>query len=169
LSAAPQFEGGGSITTPISQLPQGLFENAVMLVSMKLFKAVLLILIITGLALASSGCTVKLENLTQNTTSPTGNASLNVPVYPNANRTSYSNIRFVGQVISYQTNDTPKQVLEFYKSQMLERGYNISRNFTSANETAGLIIFVKGQDTVWVTAGENNCKTIIALRTSFQA
>jgi hypothetical protein len=72
-------------------------------------------------------------------------------------------------VISYQTNDTPKQVLEFYKSQMLERGYNISRNFTSANETAGLIIFVKGQDTVWVTAGENNGKTIIALRTSFQA
>jgi len=30
LSAAPQFEGG-SITTQIAQLPQGLFETAVML------------------------------------------------------------------------------------------------------------------------------------------
>jgi hypothetical protein len=153
----------------MSQLPQGLFETAVMLVSMKLFKAVLIILIITGLALASSGCTVKLENLTQNKTSQTSNESLNVPEYPNANRTSYSNIRFVGQVITYQTSDTPKQVLEFYKSQMQERGYNISRSYTSANETAGLIIFAKGQNTVWVTVGQNNGKTIIALRTSFQA
>jgi len=30
LRAAPQFEGG-SITTQIAQLPQGLFETAVML------------------------------------------------------------------------------------------------------------------------------------------
>lgn len=140
-----------------------------MLVSMKLSKAVFIILIITGLALMSSGCTVKLENFTQNKTAQTGNESLNVPEYPNANRTSYSNIRFVGQIITYQTNDTPKQVLDFYKAQMQERGYNISRNLTSANETAGLIIFAKGQDTVWLTVGQNNGKTIIALRTSFQA
>ncbi|MGZ4869520.1 MAG: hypothetical protein ACXV2F_04065, partial [Halobacteriota archaeon] len=94
---------------------------------------------------------------------------LNVPEYPNATRTSYSNVRFVGQVITYQTNDTPKQVLEFYTSQMQERGYNISRNVTSASETGGLIIFAKGQDTVWVTVGQNNGLTSIALRTSFQA
>jgi hypothetical protein len=31
FSAAAQFEGGGSITTQITQLPQGLFETAVML------------------------------------------------------------------------------------------------------------------------------------------
>jgi len=140
-----------------------------MLVSMKLFTAAQIIVIITGLALASSGCTAKLENLTQNKTSQTGNQSLNVPEYPNANRTSYSNVRFVGQIFTYQTNNTPKQVLEFYKSQMQERGYNISGSFTSANETAGLIIFAQGQNTVWVTVGQNNGKTIIALRTSFQA
>ena len=52
--------------------------------------------------------------------------------------------------MTYQTNDTPTQVLEFYKSQMQEQGYNVSRSFTSTNETGGLIIFAKGQDTVWV-------------------
>ena len=135
---------------------------------MKLFKTVLTILIITGLALACSGCTVNIKNLTQNKTLQTGKP-LNVPDYPNATRTSYSNVRFVGQVISYRTNDTPKQVLEFYKSQMQERGYNISRSFTNASETGGLIIFAKGQDTVWVTVGQNNGLTSIAVRTSFQA
>ncbi|MGZ4852836.1 MAG: hypothetical protein ACXV3D_06575 [Halobacteriota archaeon] len=136
---------------------------------MKLFKTVLTILIIIGLGLACSGCTVNIENLTQNKTQQTGKEPLNVPEYPNATRTSYSNVRFVGQVITYQTNDTPKQVLEFYISQMQERGYNISRNVTSASETGGLIIFAKGQDTVWVTVGQNNGLTSIALRTSFQA
>ena len=38
---------------------------------MKLFKTVLTILIITGFALACAGCTVKIENLTQNKTLPT--------------------------------------------------------------------------------------------------
>ncbi|MGZ4847598.1 MAG: hypothetical protein ACXV3E_07430 [Halobacteriota archaeon] len=136
---------------------------------MKLFKTVLTILIIIGLGLACSGCTVNIENLTQNKTQQTGKEPLNVPEYPNATRTSYSLVRFVGQVITYQTNDTPKQVLEFYTSQMQERGYNISRNVTSASETGGLIIFAKGQDTVWVTVGQNNGLTSIALRTSFQA
>jgi len=136
---------------------------------MKLFKTVLTILIITGLALACSGCTVNIENLTQNKTLQTSKEPLNVPEYPNATRISYSNVRFVGQVITYQTNDTPKQVLEFYTSQMQEQGYNISRNFTSASETSGLIIFAKGQDTVWVTVGQNKGETSIAVRTSFQA
>ncbi len=136
---------------------------------MKLFKTVLTILIITGLALACSGCTVNIKNLTQNKTLQTGKEPLNVPEYPNATRTSYSNVPFVGQVATYQTNDTPKQVLEFYKSQMQERGYNISRSFTSASETGGLIIFAKGQDTVWVAVGQNNGNTSIALRTSFQS
>ena len=136
---------------------------------MKLFQTVLTILIITGLVLACSGCTVNIKNLTQNKTLQTGKEPLNVPEYPNATRTSYSNVPFVGQVAIYQTNDTPKQVLEFYKSQMQERGYNISRSFTSASETGGLIIFAKGQHTVWVTVGQNNGKTSIALRTSFQA
>ncbi|MGD0717716.1 MAG: hypothetical protein ABR979_06590 [Halobacteriota archaeon] len=136
---------------------------------MKLFTTVLIILIIIGLGLACSGCTVNIENLTQNKTLQAGKEPLNVPEYPNATRTSYSNVRFVGQVITYQTNDTPKQVLEFYTSQMQERGYNISRNVTSASETGGLIIFAKGQDTVWVTVGQNNGLTSIALRTSFQA
>jgi hypothetical protein len=136
---------------------------------MTLFKTVLTILIIIGLGLACSGCTVNIENLTQNKTLQTGKESRNVPEYPNATRTSYSNVRFVGQVITYQTNDTPKQVLDFYKSQMQERGYNISRNFTSASETGGLITFAKGQDTVWVTVGQNNGETSIAVRTSFQA
>jgi len=136
---------------------------------MKLLKTVFTILIITGLALACSGCTVNIANLTQNKTLQTGKELLNVPEYPNATRTSYSNLRFVGQVITYQTNDTPKQVLAFYESQMQERGYSISRNFTSASETGGLIIFAKGQHTVWVTVGQNNGETSIALRTSFQA
>jgi hypothetical protein len=136
---------------------------------MKLFKTVLTILIVTGLALACSGCTVNIKNLTQNKTQQTGKEPLNVPEYPNATRVSYSNVRFVGQVITYHTNDTSMQVLEFYTSQMQERGYNISRNFTSASETGGLIIFAKGQDTVWVTVGQNNGLTSIAVRTSFQA
>jgi hypothetical protein len=135
---------------------------------MKLFKAVLIVLIVAGLALACSGCTVKIENFTRNT-SQSGKGPLNVPEYPNANRTSYSNIPLVGQIITYQTNDTPTQVLEFYKSQMQERGYNVSRDLTSTNETGGLVIFAMGQDTVWVTVGQSNGATSIAIRTSFQA
>lgn len=134
---------------------------------MKLIKVVLIILIVSGLALACSGCTVKIENLTRNT-SQSGKEPLNVPEYLNANRTSYSNVPLVGQVITYQTNDTPTQVLEFYKSQMQERGYNVTSSFMSANETGGLIIFALGQDTVWVTVGQSNGNTSIAIRTSFQ-
>ncbi len=134
---------------------------------MKLIKAVLIIFIVAGFTLACSGCTVKIENLTRNT-SQSGKGPLNVPEYPNANRTSYSNVPLVGQVITYQTNDTPTQVLEFYKSQMQERGYNVTSSFMSANETGWLIIFAMGQDTVWVTVGQNNGNTSIAIRTSFQ-
>ncbi|MGA3359541.1 MAG: hypothetical protein ABSC87_04960 [Halobacteriota archaeon] len=135
---------------------------------MKLFKAVLITIIVAGLALACSGCTVKIENFTRNS-SQSGTGQLNVPEYPNANRTSYSNVPLVGQVSTYQTNDTPAQVLEFYKSQMQEQGYNITRSFISGNETGGLIIFAKGQDTVWVTVGQSNGSTSIAIRSSFQA
>jgi hypothetical protein len=134
---------------------------------MKLFKTVLIVLIVAGLALACSGCTVKIKNFTQNA-SLSGKGPTNVPEYPNANRTSYSNIPLVGQVTTYQTNDTPQQVLEFYNSQMQDRGYNISRSFTSTNETGGLVIFTKGQDTVWVTVGQNAGATNIAIRTSYQ-
>jgi hypothetical protein len=136
---------------------------------MNFFRAVFLVLIVTGLTLAYSGCTVKLENLGKNTTSQGGTKQLNVPEYPNANRTSYSNIPLVGQVITYQTNDTPQQVVEFYKTQMQDRGYNISRSFTSSNETGGLLTFTKGQDTVWVTVGQNLGATYIAVRTSPQS
>jgi hypothetical protein len=128
---------------------------------MNFLKAVLIVLIVAGLALACSGCTVKIENVTQ-----PGKEPLNVPEFPNANRTSYSSFPFAGQIITYQTNDTPTQVLEFYKSQMQERGYNVS--FTSTNETGGLITFAKGQDIVWVAVGMNNGQTSMLVRTSFQ-
>ncbi len=133
---------------------------------MKLLNAVLLILVVTGLTLACAGCTVKVENLGQNKMSQDGTRQLNVPEYPNANRTSYSNLPFVGQVITYQTNDTPQQVLEFYNSQMQAQGYSVSRNYTSTNETGGLVIFAMGQETVWVTVGQNAGITNIAVRTS---
>lgn len=136
---------------------------------MNFLRAAFLVLIVIGLTLACSGCTVKVENLGKNNTSQGGTKLLNVPEYPNANRTSYSNIPLVGQVITYQTNDSPQQVLEFYKAQMQDRGYNISRSFTSTNETGGLVTFTKGQDTVWVTVGQNNGATNIAIRTSLQS
>ena len=135
--------------------------------TMKLFRAVLITLIVAGLTLACSGCTVKIENFTQSESAQAG--KLGVPEYPSANRTSYSNVPFVGQIMTYTTNDTPSQVLEFYKTQMPEQGYSLSRNFTSTNETGGLLVFAKGQDTVWVTVGQSNGVTDIAVRTSFQA
>jgi len=138
-------------------------------VLMNFLRAVFLVLIVTGLTLACSGCTVKIENLGKNNVSQGGTKQLNVPEYPNSNRTSYSNIPLVGQVITYQTNDTSQQVLEFYKTQMQDRGYNVSRSFTSTNETGGLVIFAKGQDTVWVTVGQNQGATNIAVRTSPQS
>ncbi len=116
----------------------------------------------------SSGCTVRIENVTQNATQEPAKAPSNIPLYPNANRTSYSNTRIVGQIVTYQTNDTPKQVLAFYKTQMQERGYNISRDLQNTDESGGLMIFTKGNDTVFVAVGENNGKTDIAIRTSFQ-
>jgi hypothetical protein len=132
---------------------------------MKLLKAVLILVVITGLALASCGCTAKIENVTKANTSRAGGPS-DVPEYPNANRTSSNSLPLVGQVVTYQTNDSAQQVLEFYKTQMLERGYNVSRE-TSANETGGLITFVKGQDSVWVAVGQSNGQTSIAIRASF--
>ena len=138
-----------------------------MLLVMKLLLLVSTIVMVAGLALMCSGCTVKIANLTQNKTAQTGTGAHNLPVYPNATRTFYSNVPYVGQLLTYQTNDTPHQVLEFYTSQMQVRGYNVSRNITSANETSGLIIFAKGQDTVWVTVGQSNGQTSIAVRTSF--
>jgi hypothetical protein len=134
---------------------------------MKLFRVVLIVLIVAGLALASSGCTVKIENFTQNA-SQSGKGPTNVPEYPNANRTTYWRFPFAGQVMTYQTNDTPTQVLEFYRSQMQELGYNVSRSSTSTNETGGLIIFAKGQDTVLVAVGKNSNQTSMLIRTSFQ-
>src|SRR5450756_861729 len=100
-------------------------------VLMNFLRAVFLVLIVTGLTLACSGCTVKIENLGKNNASQGGTKQLNVPEYPNANRTSYSNIPLVGQVITYQTNDTSQQVLEFYKTQMQDRGYNVCLLYTS--------------------------------------
>jgi hypothetical protein len=135
---------------------------------MKLFRAVLIVLIVAGLALACSGCTVKIENFTQNA-SQSGKGPTNVPEYPNANRTAYWRFPFAGQVMTYQTNDTPPQVLAFYNSQMQEQGYNVSRNSTSTNNTGGLIIFVKGQDTVLVAVGQNNNQTSMLIRTSFKS
>ncbi|MGZ5502184.1 MAG: hypothetical protein ACXW1O_02085 [Halobacteriota archaeon] len=134
---------------------------------MKLLRAVLIVLIVAGLALACSGCTAKIENLTQNA-SQSSKGPTNVPEYPNANRTSYWRLPLAGQVMTYQTNGTPTQVLEFYKSQMQELGYNVSRSSTSTNETGGLILFAKGQDTVLVAVGKNNDQTSMLIRTSFQ-
>jgi hypothetical protein len=134
-------------------------------VTMKRFRAVLITLVVASLTLACSGCTVQLENFTQNKTAQAAN--IGVPEYPGANRTAYSNVPFVGQIITYTTNDTPSQVLEFYKTQMQEQGYNLTRSFTSTNETGGLLIFAKGHDTVWVAVGQSNGATSIAVRTSF--
>jgi hypothetical protein len=132
---------------------------------MRLLKAILILVVITGLALASCGCTAKIENVTKTNTSRSG--GVNVPEYPNANRTSNTSVPFVGQIATYQTNDSAKQVLQFYRTQMVERGYNVSRE-TSTNETGGLITFVKGQDSVWVAVGQSNGQTSIVIRTSFQ-
>lgn len=134
---------------------------------MRLLKAILILVVIAGLALASSGCTAKIENVTQTNTSRSAEGPSSVPEYPNANGTSNTSIPLVGQIVTYKTNDSAKQVLEFYRTQMLERGYNVSRD-TSANETGGLITFVKGQDSVWVVVGQSNGQTSIAIRTSFQ-
>jgi hypothetical protein len=134
---------------------------------MRLLRAIGIVIVIAGLALASSGCTAKIENVTKKIALRSGEGPSNVPEYPSANRTSNTNIPLVGQIVTYQSNDSAKQVLEFYRTQMLERGYNITRD-TSANETGGLITFVKGQDSVWVAVGRSNGQTGIAIRTSFQ-
>ena len=133
---------------------------------MRLLKAILILVVITGLALASCGCTAKIENVTKKNTSRSAGPS-NVPEYPNANRTSNTSVPFVGQIATYQTNDSVKQVLDFYRTQMMERGYNVSRE-TSTNETGGLITFVKGQDSVWIAVGQSNGQTSIVIRASFQ-
>ncbi len=135
---------------------------------MRLIGIGLLILFITGIALISSGCTVKIENATQNATQGAAKGQDNVPQYPNANLTYYSNARVLGQIATYQTNDSSKQVTEFYKSQMQERGYNISTTLQNTDESSGIIIFTKGSDTVFVAIGKNNGKTEMTVRTSFQ-
>ena len=129
----------------------------------------LIVLVVTGMALLCSGCTVKIENVTRNTTSGAAKEPSNLPQYPGANRTSYSNVRFAGQVFTYETNDTPKQVIDFYKTQMQARGYNTSTSLVGTNESGGLMIFSKGKDTVFVGVGQNNGRTNFVVRTSFQA
>lgn len=135
---------------------------------MRLVGVALFVPLVIGVVLMSSGCTVKIENATQNATQEATNAPSNVPQYPNANRTYYSSARVIGQVATYQTNDSPKQVTEFYKTQMQERGYNVSTNLQNTDESGGLMIFTRGQDTVFIAVGENNGETSIAIRTSFQ-
>ncbi|MGZ4907347.1 MAG: hypothetical protein ACXVIP_01845 [Halobacteriota archaeon] len=135
---------------------------------MRFIGVALFVLLVIGMVLVSSGCMVKIENATQNATQEATKAPRNVPEYPNANRTYYSSARVLGQIATYQTNDSPKQVTEFYKTQMQEQGYTVSRDLQNTDGSGGLIIFTKGQDTVAIAIGENNGKTDIAIRTSFK-
>ena len=138
---------------------------------MKLFKLLLSTLIVVSFVLACSGCTVKIENATLNKTRPAGETQSNIPGYPNANRTFYINNRIVGLLMTYQTNDSAKQVITFYKTEMQKRGYNITSDFISSDEFGGLIIFTKGNDRVYVTVGRDSAhgNTSIAIKTRYQA
>jgi hypothetical protein len=137
---------------------------------MKLFKLLLCTLIVVSFVLASSGCTFKTENATLNKTRPAGETQSNVPGYPNANRTFYFNNRLVGLLTTYQTNDSAKQVIVFYKTEMQKRGYNIASDFISPSKSGGLMIFTKGNDRVYVTVGkDSHGNTSIAIKTKYQA
>jgi len=136
---------------------------------MRPLNLVLMVLVVTGMALLCSGCTVKIENVTRNATSGAAQGPSNLPQYPDANRTSYFNARFAGRVFTYETNDTPKQVIDFYKTQMQARGYNISTSLMNTNQSGGVLIFSKSNDIVFVGVGQSNGKTNFVVRTSFQA
>jgi len=138
---------------------------------MEFFKLLLSMLIAITLVLACSGCTVKIENATLNKTRPAGEAPRNLPSYPNATRTLYVNNRIVGLIMTYQTNDSAKQVINFYKDEMQERGYNVTRDFTSPDETGGLIIFTKDDNKVYVTVGQDSPhgNTSIVIKAKYQA
>ncbi|MGZ4947476.1 MAG: hypothetical protein ACXV5D_00290 [Halobacteriota archaeon] len=75
---------------------------------MRFIGVALFVLLVIGMVLVSSGCMVKIENATQNATQEATKAPRNVPEYPNANRTYYSSARVLGQIATYQTNDSPK-------------------------------------------------------------
>ncbi len=138
---------------------------------MKLFKLLLSTLIVISFVLACSGCTVKIENASLNKTGPAGETQSNIPGYPNANRTFNFNNRIVGLFMTYQTNDSAKQVIAFYKTEMQKRGYNLTSDFISPDESSGLLIFTKGNDRVYVTVGHDSAhgNTSIAIKTKYQA
>jgi hypothetical protein len=138
---------------------------------MEFFKLLLSMLIAITLVLACSGCTVKIENVTLNKTRPAGGMPGNLPSYQNATRTLYVNNRIVGLIMTYQTNDSAKQVINFYKHEMQERGYNVTREFTSSDETGGLIIFTKDDNKVYVTVGQDSPheNTSIVIKAKYQA
>ncbi len=138
---------------------------------MKLFRVLLSTLIVMSFVLACSGCIVKIENATVNKTRPTGETQDNIPIYPNANRTFNINNRIVGLFMTYQTNDSAKQVIAFYKTEMQKRGYNITNDFISSSESGGLIVFTKGNDRVYVMVGRDSThgNTSIAIKTKYQA
>jgi len=138
---------------------------------MKLFKLLLPTLIVISLVLASSGCTGKIENVTLNKTRSAGETPSNLPSYPNATRTLYMNNKIVGLIMTYQTNDSAKHVINFYKDEMQERGYNVTRDFTSSDETGGLIIFTKDDNRVYVTVGQDSPQwnTSIVIKAKYQA
>lgn len=138
---------------------------------MKLFKLLICTLIVVSFVLASSGCTFKTENATLNQTRLAGETQSNVPGYPNASRTFYFNNRLVGLLATYQTNDSVKQVIAFYKSEMQKRGYNITNDFMSSSKSGGLMIFTKGNDRVYVMVGQDSThlNSTIVIKTKYQA
>jgi len=138
---------------------------------MEFFKLLLSMLIAITLVLACSGCTVKIENVTLNKTRPAGETPGNLPSYPNATRTLYVNNRIVGLIMTYQTNDSVKQVINFYKDEMQERGYNVTRDFTTSDETGALIMFTKDDNKVYATVGQDSPygNTSIVIKAKYQA
>ena len=139
-------------------------------VAMEFFKPLLPMLIAISLVLACSGCTVKIENATLNKTRSAGETRGNLPSYPNATRTLYVNNRIVGLLVMYQTNDSAKLVINFYKNEMQKNGYSVTREVTSSDETGGLIIFTKDSDKVYVTVGQDSAhgNTSIAIKAKHQ-
>jgi len=140
-------------------------------VAMEPLKLLLPTLIVISLALASSGCAGKIENATLNKTRPAGETPSNFPSYPKATRTLSINNKIVGLIMTYQTNDSAKHVINFYKDEMQERGYNVTRDFTSSDETDGLIIFTKDDNRVYVTVGQDipHGNTSVVIKAKYQA
>ena len=140
----------------LQKLPKNLFIIPFTKVAMGLSKLLLPLLIAISLVLACSGCTVKIENATLNKTRSAGETRGNLPSYPNATRTLYVNNRIVGLLVMYQTNDSTKLVINFYKNEMQTNGYNMTRSFINSDETGGLIVFTKDQDRVYITVGQDS-------------